>query len=113
MNLPKKLQASPYLNVQGQTVENQIDCKRYKFNPGVIELLKDSKIAKDSDYLVREHNIDVVDLSKLVELELLVSPEKLWKRTFIQNVEIETSAHCNWRCITSDFNSILRSEYSR
>jgi len=93
------VQTSPYIRIQGNSVHTFLYARNsIRINDDSIRFLEFCRTPQKASDVLDSFDIDLAILESFVELELLVDSESIWQKTHVMAVEIEISAHCNWRC---------------
>ena len=102
VNYDTLVQMSPYLTALPGMGTHEITLRNFLTDETVglsrqtLGILKSAKEPQAKRLLAQKHGQETIDT--LVKDRLLVDSDSVWEQSNINYLEIEITAHCNWRC---------------
>lgn len=102
MTYPVNIQTSPFIYItidsssKEKVIYSSLNNQIYQADTKTFELMEQYKRPANINTLINQVGIEYTD--DLLAKGILVNAETVWEITNIENLEIETTTHCNWRC---------------
>lgn len=93
----KRLRTSPFLSFRAGDIVDRLTGAHWVKEASLVELLHCAVDGRTREEFVAE-GLDEATIACLLEERLLVEADEVWYLTNITHLELEVSAHCNWRC---------------